>query len=172
MSRDLIIKNLSTALGVLTLNFGHVEHAIQVLCCALISEDGNIGLLATCDLSFSARIKLARALLDYRNTPEDLIFEADALLTKGSTLEQKRNTYIHSVWLSSADEKDAIRWKTTAKKGKLSHAWETVDEKQLQEIVAALHELNAVVFDLIEKLIAAKIAYKIPTFSGHGIPSP
>jgi len=38
MSRDLIIKNLSTALGVLTLNFGHVEHAIQVLCVAVRSK--------------------------------------------------------------------------------------------------------------------------------------
>jgi hypothetical protein len=134
------------ALGSITVNFEALDHRLQFFSWGLLVghdiQNQKFGRAATAGLSFARRLDLFQALLRLRYPDDPRLTkdgEMSCLCGKMATLEQKRNTYVHSAWIKWGDE-SAMRRKTTTRKGELVSKFEEVSADTLETFAEEIRQ--------------------------------
>jgi len=89
------------AMGEVTVNFQSLEATTRMFAAGLISPDQKLGLIVTSQQSFQRLCQLLEALFRYRSTSEERLRQLTELLKRASTAEERRNSIVHSSWLTS-----------------------------------------------------------------------
>jgi len=127
--------------------FQELEELVSCLIGLLISDDNQLGLIITSELSFRNKLGLLYSLYLYRTAtpqrPEDL----KKLLARLRRVEERRNTILHSYWVKSPVCGMLIRYKYAAKPAK--GFVQDVEDLQPEHIEAIAAEIGLVADDLI-----------------------
>ncbi len=123
------------ALGRISANFQALEASIAFLTWSLINADQTIGQIITSQVSFNRLCDLLSSLFRYRVKEQALLEKLEEILRKASEAEQRRNTVIHSVWMTDDVSGEPFRLKITSKRKKgLDIHTENIDAAELNKI--------------------------------------
>jgi len=137
------------AIGRVTAHFALLENALAHLAWELLAVPRELGESVTCELSFRGLVSLISSLYRQRATDPRRIEAVDELLTRASQVEEKRNTIVHSLWLSQGTTDAVVGVKVTAKKTRgLHYHAEQVSVAELEAVAAAALEVAGEVLDL------------------------
>ena len=139
--------SLAVALGNLTIVFSKLEFIISNIIWRMVNREQAVGQIITAEMSFRNLIRAFESLSQYslmqrQNPPETQRFAiAQQLAKRAYSLEQQRNTYIHSLWTTGFPQENIIhRVKFTAKR-----------QLDFQITPTTLTEMDALVTD-VDKL--------------------
>jgi hypothetical protein len=144
------------AIGRISVMFSDVEIWTSAFIWQLIGPEQNVGQMVTAGMSFPRPLDLLTSLFRHRCPDPSLVNRLEGLVTRISELEQKRNTVLHSSWISqSLEPNEATRFKITAhrKKG-LQRAKEITRPEELDAIA-----------DGFQQVLSEFIDFMIPAFS-------
>lgn len=96
-------------LGRIADNFQSLEFAIAASIWNVLSDDPEIGKMVTCLLPFGKLCVLANSLYQHKFGSTPYADRLTALIKRCLILEEKRNQFFHSVWLSSRGRPRAVR---------------------------------------------------------------
>ena len=138
-------------IGTIVANFSVLDEVISSWIALLIDTDSDTSDIVTAELSFAGKVALLSSLhrhrIEERSYPSKRISleleEMTELVKKISTAEEKRNTILHSFWVSDEKPGTAKRYKTTAKRktGLRFHS-ELVTVESLSEVAASIADVT------------------------------
>jgi hypothetical protein len=141
-------------LGRLCINFQYLEVNICLLTWSLIGANQTVGQIITTNMSFSRICDILVGLSKYR-------FGEDAsttttivkLVKQASHIEQERNKFIHSYWITDDSSGSVGRFKFSLNRNKgFDESHPDVDVQQLREIADEAVQLSKKFTDLSKKL--------------------
>ncbi len=115
----IIDREVSDALGCVTVSFSMLETYVAVLIWGLISpEDSLVGQMVTAQLSFRKSLDLLDAVFRYKIGDAVKVAKIEGLLKEAQAAEDARNRIVHSMWMFSQPCTDLRRVKLATKRGK------------------------------------------------------
>ena len=145
--------NFLQALGRITVNIQTLETVLSFITWSLIGPDQKVGMIITSQMSFKRLCNLLGALFRHKVQSPERVEELNDLLRRAATVEQRRNTVIHSTW-STSDEAglpEASRFKITASRKKglnIQSEGATLDD--LNEIADEMREVIRVLISFMK----------------------
>lgn len=185
--------SLYAALGRLMVAFQALEETItfgvfRLTRASLTQETDLPYFLALQELPFKNRLKLLRNFMElngleffmYPNCPAEeqrrngfpqMIASLREALKKAANLEEKRNQYVHSVWLPSAEiaEDAAMRFKIRIDHKAIKVTEEKIDAATIESLVEEVQSTRNAI-DMGSQFFGAVLAEKFRVL--HGIPQP
>ena len=140
---------ITTAIGRVSANFQYLELAIMMFVGALISDDVRIAQILVSQLSFSRLCTVLDGLFRLRTQDTALIQKLETLLSEASSVEQKRNTLLHSVYLLPPEghPHGTTRAKLTLHRGKgLSVQMDPATEEGLNQAADEIYGIWETIF--------------------------
>lgn len=146
-------------LGRITVEFQSLESVFRFLIQIIVDpKDPAIGQIITSQLSFQRLCDISLALFRHRVLDNKLIDELENLVKQAMTVEQKRNTYIHSLWAIRANDEGKFpvgRLKTKLKKRELTFDSEEIDPTG--DVLNNLgKEMSQIVSNIVKLMINAR----------------
>jgi hypothetical protein len=135
------------AIGRICMAFQELEELVSCLIGLLISDDNQLGLIITSELSFRNKLGLLYSLYLYRTATPERPEALKKLLAGLRRVEERRNTILHSYWVKALACGMLMRYKTTAKSAK--GFVQDVEDLQPEHIEAIAAEIGLVADDLI-----------------------
>jgi hypothetical protein len=156
-------------IGFLVLSFGSLEGILAVGIGMLVNEDQKIGLILTAKLSFEQRLTVFDALVRGKTTEQTILAALEALISRLTALNERRNGIVHAMWIQRKDGSDApMRYRYVTrlkmKKGPIQ-----VVEKTTPEEIHVVSEASRTAFNqacaFLVQLVHQKLAFD------HGVRS-
>lgn len=140
------------AIGKISVAFAELEAWVSFFVWQLIGPDQFVGQMVTAEMSFSRMLDLLSSLFQHRCKNTQEINDLKVLISRISSLEQKRNMVQHSLFIQqSTNPSEATRLKITAKRKKgLLHSQQVLEPKDFDVIA---RDLQAAKFDLSTLMI-------------------
>jgi hypothetical protein len=143
---DELQAELASALGLLVISFGRLEHAVSELVAACFGRvDGCSSQSIDAVLSFRQKLDLVAAMAPYRlrGQPENLV-QVQYCVQKLGEIEARRNSLLHSFWAWHPDPQSPndfafrqTRNRTDRKKG-LRYVEASADVQSIRELTAEI----------------------------------
>lgn len=155
-------EKLLARIGDITVSFAILENVIQGLVRSFINEHQRVGQIITLEVPFKTLRALAISLYKDRHGADEDYRTLKALMTRASTLEERRNQITHSVWGGGGPDK-VTRIKGTAKEKKGLHfSAEEMTESDFNKIATDLRQLAHEVQQYMIHLIDLRKAVNNP----------
>ena len=143
---EIIRDQYLVAMGEVTVNFQSLEAITRMFAVGLICPDQKVGLIVTSQQSFQRLCQLLEALFRYRTTSDERLSRLAALLKRAAAAEERRNAFVHSIWLTSEPDQEGretvarVKISTKPKHG-LKVDFEAIQPHDLKALAAELREL-------------------------------
>ena len=117
----------------------------------LIGPEQKVGQMVTAGMSFRRQLDLLTSLFRHRCPDPSLVNRLEELVARIAALEQKRNTALHSSWISqSIEPNEATRFKiTTHRRTGLHRTQEITRPEQLDAIADAFQKVLSELIDFM-----------------------
>ncbi|MEW6194844.1 MAG: hypothetical protein AB1521_06800 [Bacteroidota bacterium] len=140
-------------LGLYIVSFQTLEQAIALIANELISDDQTLGNILISKMSFRNLCEIFSALFNYRCNNVNLNKKLLEILKRIKTIEEKRNTFIHSIWGFPATHlgNGALRIKKRIKKNVFSFDLDIVKKEDIRKATQEISKVIDDFFKLIQK---------------------
>jgi pullulanase/glycogen debranching enzyme len=141
------------ALGMIVNTMSGAENGLIYTISSITANDIKTTLCLVGGESFDILNSKVNKLVHSRLKDKDLLDEFDALRKRLDTINEKRNQYIHAIWLPSAKKVSRLKYKKKSKDGSLHQFDEHVELQRLTEVSLKLREST----DKLMKLVSDNI---------------
>lgn len=135
--------------GRITTRSTELELSLKEVAGSLINDYQQYTRIVTAELSFNSVIALLLSLYRKRHGEDGYFKKLQNLAKRADAAQQKRNTVVHSTWLSAGTPCKVTRIKTTAK---VSHGYKPQIEnwniEQFKNLAQEFHDLTQELSDL------------------------
>ena len=130
-------------LGRITYHFQSLESAFFLLGSTLITRDQKIGQICLSRISFSQLCTILLNLYRHKVNNQESIETLQSIITRASNLEEKRNTLIHSIYLSDKEDTDGVvtRAKVSVKRRGFTTHFEDMTEEDIRLVANDISSL-------------------------------
>jgi hypothetical protein len=152
------------SLGRIVVNFSRVEAELELLIAILIpTQDIEACAILTTELSFKQRAALFMSLMIHHfNGNHTILKSAEDLIRKAMSMEEKRNTLMHSSWRVD-DDGTIIRHKRTAKQKGLRRTDEKISHIEVNLVADAMKGM----YEQLQAFTKVLATNPVPTFHGE-----
>lgn len=139
--------------GLLIVQFQTLEQTIAFFTTELISSDQILGNILISKMSFRNLCEVFITLFYYRCKNPELNKELKGIFSRIKKIEDKRNTYVHSIWGFPASQlgEGALRVKKRIKKNMLSFDLEVLQEAELKRTTTEIQKVLNEFLNIMKK---------------------